>query len=260
MVADAGALFTRPDNPLPARPRVLSHFDETPKRENGWERMEGICGKQAGNIDAATLAAQIGGYRDILIDIGTGDGRYVRTAARECPSCFVIGIDACRENLRDASRGAPRNALFIIANALTLPRELRGLATRMTINFPWGSLLAALLDSDPAFRDGLIALARPGASLEIRLNQGALVEAGGTQEAGMMPVQRQLVEWGFEDQRLTMLDADALRRYPTTWARRLAYGRDPCGWSLTATWPLRCASNARNVYPEQSGRGLIAPS
>lgn len=222
--------------------------------------MESICGKQAWVIDAATLAARIVGYREVLIDIGTGDGRYVRTIARECPSCFAIGIDACRENLHGTSRNAPRNALFIIANALTLPRELHGLATRITIHFPWGSLLAALLDGDPAFFKGLMMLAQPGATLEIRLNQGALVEAGCTREAGVMRIARRLVEWGCENQQLAMLDRDALRRYPTTWARRLAYGRDPCGWSLAATWPSRCASNARNVYPEQSGRGLIAPS
>ena len=79
-------------------------------------------------IDAATLAARIAGYRDILVDIGTGDGRYVRHIARECPASFAIGIDACRENLRGASRNAPGNALFVIANALSLPRELHGLA------------------------------------------------------------------------------------------------------------------------------------
>ncbi len=222
--------------------------------------MESICGKQARVIDAATLAARIVGYREVLIDIGTGDGRYVRTIARECPSSFAIGIDACRENLRGLSRNAPRNALFIIANALTLPRELRGLATRATINFPWGSLLAALLDGDPAFFNGLVNLAQPGATLEIRLNQGALAEAGYALEAGTIRIEQVLWEWGVRNRRSAMLDADTLHLVPTTWARRLAYGRDPCGWSFVATWPPRCAPNAGNVYPEQSGRGRIAPS
>jgi 16S rRNA (adenine(1408)-N(1))-methyltransferase len=222
--------------------------------------MEGICGKRACMIDAATLAARIAGYQDILIDIGTGDGRYVQTVARECPSCFAIGIDACRENLRGISRNAPDNALYIIANALTLPGELRGLATRMTINFPWGSLLAALLAGDPAFLNGLIAITRPSATLEIRLNRGALAEAGYAPEAGVSRITQVLREWGFINRQSMMLDTDALRRYPTTWARRLAYGRDPCGWSLAAILPARCAPNAGNVYPEQSGRGLVALS
>ncbi|MHB8645632.1 MAG: class I SAM-dependent methyltransferase [Thermomicrobiales bacterium] len=239
---------------------VLSPFDDTPKRENGRERMEGICGKQAWEIDAATLAARIVGYQKILIDIGTGDGRFVRHSARQCPSSFAIGIDACRENLRGVSRNAPYNALFIIANALTLPHELRGLATRITINFPWGSLLAALLAGDPAFLNSLVTLAQPGATLEIRLNQGAFAEAGATLAAGVTQIVQTLSARGFHHRQSATLDADALRRYPTTWARRLAYGRDPCGWSLVATWPARCAPNAGSVYSEQSGRGLGVPS
>ncbi len=222
--------------------------------------MEGICGKRASVIEAATLAARIAGYGDILIDIGTGDGRYAQTVARQCPSSFAIGVDACRENLRGVARNPPRNALFVIANALTLPRELRGLATRVTINFPWGSLLAALLDGDPAFFRGLVMLAQPGATLEIRLNQGALAEAGYALEAGAMQIRQMVREWGFHDEQSAMLDTDALRACPTTWARRLAYGRDPCGWLLAATWPPQCAPNVGNVYPEQSGRGRIVPS
>lgn len=196
--------------------------------------MEGICGKRACAIEAVTLAARIAGYGDILVDIGTGDGRYVQTIARECPSSFAIGVDACRENLRGVSQNPPRNALFVIANALTLPRELRGLATRITVNFPWGSLLTALLDSEPAFFRGLAMLAQPGATLEIRLNQGALAEAGYTMGAGAMRIQQVLREWDFHSGCSETLDAGALRMYPTTWARRLAYGRNPRGWALTA--------------------------
>jgi len=198
--------------------------------------MEGICGKRASVIEAATLAARVAEYGDILVDIGTGDGRYVRTIARQCPASFAIGVDACRENLRGVSRNPPRNALFVIANALALPHALRGLATRVTINFPWGSLLAALLNGDPAFFRGLAVLTQPGATLEVRLNQGALAEAGYALEEGAMQVRRMLREGGFDNKQSAMLDAGALRMYPTTWARRLAHGRDPRGWLLAAFW------------------------
>jgi hypothetical protein len=246
------------------RPRtarsVLSHFDDTPKRKNGREQMESIWGKQSCVIDAATLAMRIAGYRDILIDIGTGDGQYVRHVAREYPTSFAIGIDACRENLRRTSQRAPCNALYIIANALTLPRELSGLATRITVNFPWGSLLAALLGDDGALRDGLIALARPGATLEIRLNRGALAEAGYPYAAAVTRIQQVVHTWGFDVRRSNALGADALRECPTTWAKRLAYGRDPCGWYLSATRRALCAPNGRTVYSEQPGASTIAPS
>src|SRR4051794_4247660 len=192
--------------------------------------MEIIAGKQTWVRDAATLAERIAGYREILIDIGTGDGRYVRSVARRDAACFAIGLDACRENLRAVSRDAPRNALFVIANALMLPDALRGLATRITVNFPWGSLLAALLDADPALLDGLTALARPGASLEIRLNRGAVAEAGCTLEEGVPQIARVLRDRGWTIRQSRWLDADALRTCPTTWAKRLASRGDPGGW------------------------------
>src|SRR5262245_42708586 len=139
--------------------------------------METICGKRTLHIDADTLANRVAGASAVLVDIGTGDGRYVLQAARAGSSWFAIGVDACRENMRTASRTAPHNTLFVIADARALPDEVRGLATRIVINFPWGSLLGGLLDGDAGLLGGLAWLARPnpdpnkgGATLEIRLN------------------------------------------------------------------------------------------
>ena len=186
--------------------------------------MEYIRGKTSAGIDAVGLAA---GYDDVLIDVGTGDGRYVMHVARTRPSWFAVGVDACRENLRKASRTAPANALHVIANALALPKELDGMASKVTINFPWGSLLAGLLDGEPGLLKGLLAIARPGAALEVRLNAGALAGAGYTLESGGARVRRALREGGFDAGDLLRLDARDLRRCHTTWAKRLAYGRDP---------------------------------
>ena len=106
--------------------------------------MEIIRGKQTSFIDTTALAAKLVGYDRVHIDIGTGDGRFVRHIAQNNPGTFVIGIDACRENLVAISRRAPSNSLFVIANARALPTELFGSATQVTINFPWGSLFDGL--------------------------------------------------------------------------------------------------------------------
>jgi 16S rRNA (adenine(1408)-N(1))-methyltransferase len=197
--------------------------------------METIHGKRTHMLDATRFAAELMSYRGVLIDLGTGDGRYVRSAARASPERFVIGLDACRENLRAASRSAPTNALFVIANALDLPHELRGLANQITINFPWGSLLVALVNGDPVLFDGLRMLALPGAHVEIRLNAGALVEAGLSLEQGGIAVRQALRTYGFNAGPLVSLDAADLRACPTTWAKRLAFGRDPRALYLRAS-------------------------
>jgi 16S rRNA (adenine(1408)-N(1))-methyltransferase len=189
--------------------------------------MECIQGRSALQIDALALARRLDGYRDVLVDLGTGDGRFVRHMAEARPARFAIGIDVCRENLRQASRRAPPNALYLIASAQALPYELYGLATELAINFPWGSLLGSLLEGDAALTARLTAVARPGALLEVRLNGGALAEAGWSLEEGGTRVREVLRACRFAVRPPLTLGARELRACPTTWARRLAFGRDP---------------------------------
>ena len=213
--------------------------------------MEYIRGKTSAEIDADKLAAGVVGYGDVLIDVGTGDGRYVLHVARTSPTWFAIGVDACRDNLRKASRKAPPNALYVIANALALPKELGGMASKVTINFPWGSLLTALLDGEPMLLEGLLALARPGAELKMRLNAGALTEAGYTLESGGAWVRRALHEGGFDVGDLVRQDARELRQCHTTWAKRLAYGRDPRAVCVRATLTADAEAKEPAGYAER---------
>jgi hypothetical protein len=191
--------------------------------------MESIQGKRAIQIDAPALQDRLAGYREVLLDIGTGDGRFVRQIAAECPACFVIGVDACRENLRANSRLAQANALYLIADARALPCALDQRATHITINFPWGSLLGGLLVSEAALLKRIAAVARPGALLELRLNGGALTETGWQLAAGGEQIRHALHTAGFCMQPAVELGPHQLRACPTTWAKRLACGRDPRG-------------------------------
>jgi hypothetical protein len=86
----------------------------------------------------------------------------------------------------------------------------------------WDGLLAGLLDGEPVLLEGLLAIALRGAPLEVRLNAGALADAGYTLESGGTRVRRALHEGGFDAGDLLRLDARDLRRCPTTWAKRLA--------------------------------------
>jgi 16S rRNA (adenine(1408)-N(1))-methyltransferase len=186
--------------------------------------MESIQGKRAA------------GYQEVLLDIGAGDGRFVRQMAAECPARFVIGVDACRENLRAISRAAPANALYLIADARALPCALDQRATHVTINFPWGSLLSGLLAGEAALLERLAAVARPGALLELRLNADALAKAGWDMADGGEHVRRALHLAGFQVRSAIALGPHELRACPTTWARRLACGRDARGLYLKGVY------------------------
>jgi 16S rRNA (adenine(1408)-N(1))-methyltransferase len=197
--------------------------------------METIRGKTSHNLDLAGLNERIKNYQRIVLDLGTGDGRYVRSLAERHPDWFVIGVDSCRENLREHSRAKFPNMLFVIAAAQDLPCELSGLFSHIAINFPWGSLLESLLGADQHLMCGIKSVSRPNALLRLRLNSGALAEAGKTLESGTDRIYFNLLEAGWEVKTPVAIDAHALKSFPTTWARRLAHGRDPRAMTLHGT-------------------------
>ena len=189
--------------------------------------METIRGKVSLDMDLTALNAQLEKYNRILLDLGTGDGKFAFCHADKFPDHFVIGVDACRENLHELSRAKRSNLLYIIASAQNLPPELNGLISHITINFPWGSLLESLLIGDSKLLCGLESISAPAASIEVRLNGGALAEAGTSLEDGAKTIHSNLFKAGWQVNNPLILNGNALRNFPSTWAKRLAVGRDP---------------------------------
>lgn len=198
--------------------------------------MEIIRGKQTSWMDARMFSEAQRAYEQMRVDLGTGDGQFVRYLAQQYPRHLVIGVDACRENLQQNSRRAPANTLFVIANALALPAELEHRAAFITVNFPWGSLLEGLAERESAVIAGLSRLAFAGTQLDIRVNAGALVEAGWPLEQGAAQIQRVLLASGFAMRPAVALTAAELKAFPSTWAKRLAFGRDPRAFALSGVY------------------------
>jgi 16S rRNA (adenine(1408)-N(1))-methyltransferase len=189
--------------------------------------METIRGKTSLALDWNGFRDQLANYNHITLDLGTGDGRFTRNLAERHPDRFVIGVDACRENLQEHSRLKLPNMLFVIASAQNLPCEFEGLFSWITINFPWGSLLEGLLAADLGLMHGLASVSRPGAQMQIHLNSGALAEAGSDLDSGAGVIYENLNRCGWKLKPPDPMDLEGLKKFPTTWARRLAHGRDP---------------------------------
>jgi 16S rRNA (adenine(1408)-N(1))-methyltransferase len=189
--------------------------------------METIRGKTSLTMDSTELHARLANYKRIALDLGTGDGKFAFCHAQTFPSHFIIGMDSCRENLREYSRTNLPNLLYVIANAQSLPHELHGQISHVTINFPWGSLLNSLLEGDPRLLCGLESILGSGARLEIRLNGGALSEQGWSLEDGSERIFQNLAVAGWRLDAPAKMDSHALHHFPSTWAKRLAFGRDP---------------------------------
>ncbi|HKP37895.1 MAG TPA: class I SAM-dependent methyltransferase [Pyrinomonadaceae bacterium] len=113
--------------------------------------------------------------RGVIIDIGTGDGRFVYQSARENPARFYLGIDANAKPLekislkatRQPAKGGAPNLMFVQAAIEDLPAELNDTADEIHIHFPWGSLLRAVACGDPEVLKNLHRVSAPGCLLEV---------------------------------------------------------------------------------------------
>lgn len=213
-----------------------------------------VKGKHVREMDAAAVAAWAAAYRETTVDLGAGDGRFVRHLAGQDPRSGAVGVDLVEANLRIASRKAAGNALFVVADALALPGELSRVATRVTVNFPWGSLLRGLLSGHPGLLAGIGAVGNRGTTLDVRLNAGALAEVGWTLEAGSERVRGVLRDAGLDVDAPRLLGPADLRRWPTTWAKRLAFGREPRAVRIEATLTCGSAAPPRVFQPDPGPR------
>lgn len=111
----------------------------------------------------------------IIIDIGTGDGRFVFECARQNPRKFYIGIDANPRPLekisekihRRAEKGGLPNVLFLQAAVEDLPSELDGVADEVHVHFPWGSLLGGVATGGEVVLENLRRICSSEALLEV---------------------------------------------------------------------------------------------
>lgn len=84
--------------------------------------------------------------------------------------------DASRRAAAKPARGGVANALFLQAALEALPPDLNGLASHVTVNYPWGSLLRAVALPDPGLLGRIAALARPDATIDVVVNMQPLLD------------------------------------------------------------------------------------
>jgi 16S rRNA (adenine(1408)-N(1))-methyltransferase len=199
-----------------------------------------VIGKATTELDAAHFAELRDGYSDLVVDLGTGDGKHVRTLARARPDALVVGLDAGPDAMRPVAAQAARkpakggllNALFVWAAVEALPAELTDV-TEVHCLMPWGSLLRALVEPDEDVLRGVAAACRRGAPFLVTLNLHAwrppVAEVGGTREpTPESAVQLLAPVYGRAGWQLEAADhvgAQELAAFGTSWTKRLGSTR-----------------------------------
>ena len=175
----------------------------------------------------------------VVIDLGTGDGRFVYQSARRNPNKFYIGIDAETRALEKVSekihrkpqKGGLANVLFVQAAVEDLPSELDGVADEIHIHFPWGSLLRAVASGEPATLASLRRICAIDAWLEVIIGIDTERDRAEIERLGLEELSAEFIETvlvgryaraAFDVVEYGVLEPGEWPRLETTWAHRLS--------------------------------------
>ena len=179
----------------------------------------------------------------VVIDLGTGDGRFVYQSARRNPHKFYIGIDAEARALekisekihRKPQKGGLANVMFVQAAVEDLPPELDGVADELHIHFPWGSLLRAVASGDQAILASLRRVLAPEGWLEVIIGLDLARDRAEMERLGLGDFSAEFLETeligryaaaGFNVLECGVLEPGEWPRIETTWAHKLSGGEN----------------------------------
>lgn len=179
-------------------------------------------------------------YREsgIVLDIGTGDGRFVSASAKANPDKFFIGIDANAKPLeklstkitRKPTKGGLANAMFVQAAVEDLPAELDHIASEIYVNFPWGSLLRSVATGDEKVLASLHRITASDARLTVTIGVDEVRDLSELERLGVPKLDAEYLKGsllpryaaaGFRNVELIELAAAEWSRIETSWARKL---------------------------------------
>lgn len=177
----------------------------------------------------------------VVVDIGTGDGRFVCRSALANPNKFYIGIDANTKPLekismkatRKPSKGGLPNVLFVQAAVENLSEELNAAADEIHIHFPWGSLLSAVVAGQKDVLNSLRRICAPECLVEIVIGIDKERDKSEIERLELPQLSSDYLEnvlipkyqaVGFEILDKGILDSSAWSRLETSWARKLQGG------------------------------------
>lgn len=235
-----------------------------------------VVGRRVTEIGSIRVLELAAAHARTVVDLGTGDGRAAIVEAAADPAALVIGIDADARTMAERSRraaaaaakGGHPNAVFIASGVELLPAELDGIADRVTVRFPWGSLLRGAIGVDRAVSGSIARLVGPAGTLELALSivehdrlgvrdpgtdeppgGVALSTTGAATDAAFARLGRpfddgdiERIRSVFGDLGLRLVGVEPMSREAvaacgSSWARRLRVGRDRPAWRVRLTRP-----------------------
>jgi 16S rRNA (adenine(1408)-N(1))-methyltransferase len=201
-----------------------------------------LKGKQIIDIDDNGLKEIASNFKDIIVDIGTGDGKFVYNLAKQNSQSLFIGIDSSAEGMFDYSikssskpaKGGLKNVLYVVANAEELPNEMSGLADKIYVNLPWGSLRDGIIKGEGIILENLKEIAKKGSYIELCIAYSELYEKKEIEIRQLPQLSYEYINTVLREKykasnldicSIELLYNDKLKKVNTKWAKKLAFGR-----------------------------------
>jgi 16S rRNA (adenine(1408)-N(1))-methyltransferase len=198
-----------------------------------------VIGNKIKEINKAEFFEITSGYLHTEIDLGTGDGRFIYKNSLLRKDVFFVGIDPAEKQLKiyakKAVREKAKNLIYVIGSIEILPGELNGIADRVYINLPWGTLLENIVKPKKTQLSKLYGLLKEDGELEIILGYAPELEPKETTRLDLPLINLDLVRnelvpafesAGFHTKEYYEMSKKQLAVEETTWAKRLRYGKD----------------------------------
>ncbi len=177
-------------------------------------------------------------FKKVVVDLGTGDGRFVYKKALIEKDTLFVGIDPSAQQLEIYSKKAIRkkltNALFVLGSLELIPEELTGSADELFVIFPWGSLLQAIAVPNENLKNVLKILKVEG-TLTLVLGYSKESEPSETRRLELPEINLEYIskfliptlnKFSLIDIEIKQLNKSEIKELGTSWANTLTFGKE----------------------------------
>ena len=200
-----------------------------------------LKGKEIIDVDSIdNITSQ---YNKIIIDLGTGNGKFVYEQAINNSDNFYIGMDPIADNIIDYYKKKKKsfkrynldNTMFLISAIENIPKELFDTVDEIYVNFPWGSLLEGIVKGDHTILKNIFLIGKSNAFIHFTFTYSSIYEAGEIERRGLPELsieyintilRNKFMEAGLDIVDYGLLDENNLKSFGTLWSKRIYLGKD----------------------------------
>lgn len=198
-----------------------------------------VKGNKTLEINKEDLKNIVGQFKKTIIDLGTGDGRFVYENASLKPDTLFIGIDPSQTQLKEYSKKSQKkkltNVLFAVGSLEIIPEGLNNVADTVYIILPWGTLLQNIVKPNIETVKTLKNLLKPKSEIEIILGYTQENEPAETERLQLPEINENFVRTqiiptfeteSFKLEEYRNLNKVSLSKFKTTWSKKLSFGKE----------------------------------